>query len=176
MGVVLIFAAVALGGYAMYIHLHQTQSAAATDTGVSPLAASDVIDSSGGSSEPDYSPQSDTGIDGFMQAIAVAEGSLAAHPDWNNPGDLTRNLGFPDNGPQNSEGVLAFPDLNTGWGALRAELELIASGQSQVYSPSDTILQMGYKWAGAADGSTWANNVARELGVPVDTQIGGLLT
>lgn len=120
-------------------------------------------------------PQGSTGIDALMQAIATAEGSLEAHPDWNNPGDLTRDFGFNSLGPQNSDGVLAFATLNDGWGALRAQLELIASGGSRVYSTSDTILSMGHKWAGISQGTAWASNVAAALGVDPSTPIGEFL-
>lgn len=120
-------------------------------------------------------PQGSSGIDGLMQAIATAEGSLEAHPDWNNPGDLTRDFGFSSLGPQNSDGVLAFATLEDGWGALRAQLNLIATGGSRVYSTSDSILDMGFKWAGASQGSAWAANVAAVLGVDPATPIGDFL-
>lgn len=120
-------------------------------------------------------PQGSSGIDGLMQAIATAEGSLEAHPDWNNPGDLTRDFGFQSLGPQNSDGVLAFATLEDGWGALRAQLKLIASGGSHVYSAGDSILDMGFKWAGSSQGSAWAANVAAALGVDPSTPIGDFL-
>lgn len=120
-------------------------------------------------------PNGSGGIDQLMQAIATAEGSLEAHPDWNNPGDLTASFGFSNSGPQNSDGVLAFADVASGWGALRAQLELIASGRSRVYTASDSVLDMGYKWAGVSQGSAWASNVAAALGVDPSTPIGDFL-
>lgn len=115
------------------------------------------------------------GIDALMQAIATAEGSLEAHPTWNNPGDLTKSFGFANSGPQNSDGVLAFNSLEDGWGALRKQLELIASGGSGVYSTGDSILDMGYKWAGSSQGTAWASNVAAALGVDPSSSIGDFL-
>lgn len=116
-----------------------------------------------------------TGLDQLMSAIATAEGSLEAHPDWNNPGDLTKSFGFSNSGPQNSDGVLAFNTLADGWGALRAQLQLIADGGSHVYAASDSILDMGYKWAGESQGGAWASNVAAALGVDPSTPIGDFL-
>ncbi len=130
----------------------------------------------GGTLMGSNAPQAGTaGIDALMSAIATAEGSLEAHPDWNNPGDLTRSFGFANSGPQNSDGVLAFATLDDGWGALRAQLQLIADGGSQVYSASDSILEMGFKWAGQSQGSAWAANVAAALGVDPSTPIGDFL-
>jgi len=129
----------------------------------------------GGTVSGSNAPQGSNGIDGLMQAIATAEGSLEAHPEWNNPGDLTRSFGFPNSGPQNADGVLAFDSIDDGWGALRAQLDDIASGGSHVYSTSDTILSMGHKWAGISQGTAWASNVAAVLGVDPSTPIGDFL-
>lgn len=120
-------------------------------------------------------PQGSTGIDALMQAIATAEGSLEAHPEWNNPGDLTRSFGFANSGPQNADGVLAFDTLDDGWGALRAQLQYIADGNSKDYTGTESILEMGYTWAGQSQGSAWASNVAEVLGVDPSTSIGDFL-
>jgi hypothetical protein len=121
-------------------------------------------------------PGATTGVDGLMNAIAAAEGSLEAHPDWNNPGDLTDSFGFSSLGPQNADGVLAFQTLADGWGALRAQIELIARGASHVYTEQMSLLEMGLHWATASGGEAWANNVAAYLGVdPEGTTIGQVL-
>jgi len=113
-----------------------------------------------------------SGIDALMLAIAQAEGSP---PAWNNPGDLTASFGFANSGPQNADGVLAFSTIEGGWGALRAQLNLAAAGLSRVYNASMSILEMGMKYAGVSQGSTWAANVAAALGVDPSTPIGSFL-
>lgn len=113
-----------------------------------------------------------TGIDALMLAIARAEGSP---PAWNNPGDLTASFGFSNSGPQNADGVLGFATVEDGWGALRAQLNLAKAGLSRVYSASMSILDMGMKYAGVSQGSTWAANVAAALGVDTSTPIGSFL-
>lgn len=133
------------------------------------------VQSAFGVSMGSNAPQGSSGIDGLMQAIATAEGSLEAHPGWNNPGDLTKSFGFANSGPQNADGVLAFDSIKDGWGALRAQLDLIASGGSHVYSTGDSILEMGHKWAGVSQGTAWASNVAAVLGVDPATPIGDFL-
>jgi hypothetical protein len=121
-------------------------------------------------------PGATTGVDGLMNAIAAAEGSLEAHPEWNNPGDLTDSFGFANSGPQNADGVLAFATIDDGWGALRAQINLIARGTSRVYTTSMSLLEMGLHWATASGGEAWANNVAAYLGAdPEGTTIGQVL-
>lgn len=108
-------------------------------------------------------------IGAFALAIAFAEGSPAA---WNNPGDLTKSFGFPNEGPQNKDGVLKFATAADGWNALYAQLQLIASGKSR-YCLCTTLCAFGQGYAGDCN---WANNVASQLpGVSSDTTLGEIL-
>lgn len=130
-----------------------------------------ATDAEGNPLEPDYTPGDDP-IGLFMKAVAIAEGSDTA---WNNPGDLTTSFGFPVVGRANSAGVLMFDTMNHGWGALRAQLELIAGGGSHVYTPSMSIADMAVKYTGGDQANSWASNVAETLGVDPSTSIGDLL-
>jgi hypothetical protein len=100
------------------------------------------------------------------EAIAKAEGSP---PEWNNPGDLTYADGYPNRGPQNADGVLAFVNLSDGWNALYHQVELMLTGKSHVYAPTDTLEEVGRKYSNGDP--NWAINVAEELGVPVTTTL-----
>lgn len=122
--------------------------------------------------EPNYSPSDVDPVGLLMLAIAGAEGS---NPEWNNPGDLTEDFGFPTTGTANSSGVLIFDTLNHGWGALRAQIGLIQSGQSSEYSSSDTISSMAQTYTGGENSDSWAQSVAQSLGVSPDTTLGEIL-
>jgi|SRR5579872_1924775 len=99
----------------------------------------------------------------IAQAIAQAEGfyvSGALPQRQNNPGDLS-----------NASGIMTFSDMAAGWRALYGQINLMISGGSHVYSPTDTITQISQKWTtdvppGAQ--ANWAANVARSLGLTPD--------
>ena len=123
------------------------------------------------------------GMKKFAQAISKAEGFglPGAIPTLaNNPGDL-KIPGW--TGESLGTGVSVFqsdtidnpvaPD--GGWARLFHQLSLIMTGDSQVYSPDDTISEMADKWT-TTNPEDWANNVANFLGVSTDTPIGELLT
>ena len=95
-------------------------------------------------------------------AIASAEGYgiPGAIPTLaNNPGDLV--LGNQGNGTLGN-GITVFSTPQAGFNALNNQINLITSGQSSVYSPSETIAQIGNTWSGGDP--NWANNVAAGLG------------
>jgi hypothetical protein len=102
----------------------------------------------------------------FAKAISVAEGSK---PEWNNPGDLTSHFGFPVTGTANSEGVLIFQNAEDGQEALYRQVSLMLTGKSKVYKLTDTLEQVGLKYAGG-DGN-WAKNVGAYLGIPLTTTL-----
>lgn len=106
----------------------------------------------------------------FSRAISVAEGS---NPEWNNPGDLTFADGYPTCGFANSEHVLKFVNKDDGWAALYHQVWLMLTGKSKVYRLTDTIQEVGVKYA--HDQGEWANNVAKELGVSITTTLGEII-
>jgi hypothetical protein len=113
----------------------------------------------------------------FAIAIEFAEGSLRAHPDWNNPGDLTYSFGLSNRGPQNKAGVLAFNSIEDGWHALFHQCWIMLSGRSKEYSLSDTLDFAGRKYSGGDP--NWVKNVASALGVSAMTtlrQLAGITT
>lgn len=115
-------------------------------------------------------------IPDIANAIGTAEGYgiPGAVPTLaNNPGDLA--LGDLGNGTMGN-GITIFPTGQAGANALQNQLQLIASGQSSVYSPNDTLAQIGQKYAGGGTGSTnWTTNVASALGVSADSTFSSLL-
>lgn len=112
-------------------------------------------------------------IDRVANAIAIAEGFYVPQSvpsRANNPGDL--KLGGDTLG---ATGITVFSSSDEGWIALYSQLEKIRDGQSQYYKPWMTISQVGNTYAGNAGGVAWASNVARSLGVDVQTTIGAVL-
>ena len=119
-------------------------------------------------------PAPSTKVQNVAQAIARAEGfyipgSLGARS--NNPGNL-KVSGY----PTQPGGITIFPSADAGWSALYRQLEIIRTGQSAYYSLSTTLRQMGQRWTATAhEQFAWASNVARTLGVSVDTQLAQVL-
>lgn len=108
----------------------------------------------------------------LANAIKKAEGSNVT---WNNPGDLTYAFGYPVNvEPANAEGVLKFVYPEDGWTALCHECDLMLNGRSKVYELSDTLAQVGQKYAHGDP--NWGKNVAEFLGVPETTTLLELAT
>lgn len=102
----------------------------------------------------------------IAHAIARAEGANVpgSNPDrLNNPGDLSdgaAEFGFE---PHSGSNVTHFPTKTTGWQWLYNKLSRIQAGQSAVYFPGMTWIQLAQKWAG--DWSNWVANVSNYLGV-----------
>ena len=99
-------------------------------------------------------------------AIASAEGANIAgsNPDrLNNPGDISD--GFKTYGGETHSGsnVTKFPNKETGWQWLYNKVQNIQNGNSTVYSPDMTWIQIAQKWAG--DWTSWVTNVSAFLGV-----------
>src|SRR5581483_9611596 len=107
----------------------------------------------------------------ICHAIALAEGADLAGsiPDrLNNPGDISD--GRHEFGAEDHDGsdVTCFPTKLTGWTWLYNKVQAIVSGQSEVYSPGMSWMQLAQKWAG--DWAPWVAKVCEYLGVsPSDT-------
>lgn len=109
-------------------------------------------------------------------AIANAEGygiSGAIPTTANNPGDLV--LGDQGYGTLGN-GITVFPTPQAGATALDNQVGLMASGQSANYSPNESISQIGQTYAGTGtQGTNWAQNFAKYLGVSPTSTLGQLL-
>lgn len=71
-----------------------------------------------------------------------------------------------------------FPSYEVGLEALKLLLKNAATGKSSLYKPSDTLVQFFSRYAPANDGNNphvYALEVAKKLGVPVDTPISKLI-
>lgn len=121
---------------------------------------------------PDIPDPGDTGVDEtkvqqFARAIATAEGyglAGAIPTTHNNPGDLER-LGE----------KIQYPDAQTGWAALYAQVRRIFTGHSLYYGPTMTIQQIANKYVAGGqqtpDAEAWAANVATLLGLTPDNTV-----
>lgn len=102
-------------------------------------------------------------VQGSIPARACNPGNLKT-PSWTAPGEIE--------GATLGEGIACFQSVDAGWNALYRQLYLIVNGGSNVYSLDDTIATMAVKWTGnATEGSAWGNNVARTLGVDINTPL-----
>jgi hypothetical protein len=111
-------------------------------------------------------------IDAVAEAIARAEGYYArgGHDGrsllfrLNNPGGLKKPALNAEALPTwEDTGLVCFPTTEMGWAALRHQVRLMLTGRSRIYNPSDTLLNVGVKYA---DGDiNWGSNVAGHLGV-----------
>jgi hypothetical protein len=104
----------------------------------------------------------------IAEAFAKAEGfgTPGALPTRaHNPGDL--ELGDIGNGVINSKTV--FASDQDGWNALYKQVQLMLSGGSAYYSPSDSWRSVANTWTGADNANAWANIVAQHLGVNPDS-------
>jgi len=103
----------------------------------------------------------DGGVEALFAAIQVAEGS---NPSYNNPLDL-KIPGW--SGPTFGAGICVFSTPQEGINRGKHQLQLIATGQSNVYDYLDTIRTMAAKWT-ATNQSAWASTVALQLGAQLD--------
>lgn len=151
---------IALGGLAAWAFRAQT-TAQQLDDG-------DTIDNN---MFTQYAP----GVVAFAKAVSRAEGFgvPGATPTLaHNPGDLKRgDLGW---GTMGAESLTKYPDDNAGWDALYRQWQLVADGQSHVYTRSMSILDAAKHYA-PEDPINWSANVAAFLGVTPDTSLDSLL-
>jgi hypothetical protein len=111
----------------------------------------------------------------MAQAIAKAEGFGPPNnlpTRINNPGDL--ELGDQGNGVDQEKTI--FKTEQDGWDALEGQVRWMLTGNSHVYSLTDTILQVAERYTGYDDADAWASIVARELGITISTTLAGYLT
>lgn len=108
----------------------------------------------------------------LMQAIAQAEGFNVAGSipqRANNPGDLeVGDIGYGTLG----QGITVFGSVDDGWAALANQINMIVTGQSSYYSPTESLAQVGATYSGGDP--NWANNVSSILGVSVNTPFASL--
>lgn len=125
-------------------------------------------------------------IDKFCKAIQTHEGYFtpcAQYPKGsrsyknNNPGNL-KYAGQTGSTGKDSGGFAIFPDYETGFKALKRQVEIGCLGKSKVYFPTDTILQFFEKFAPYSDNNDprrYASFVAQEVGVLPTTKLKELL-
>lgn len=110
-------------------------------------------------------------VNRLADGIAFAEGfyvSGSRPRRNNNPGDLTKTLGFPSSG---FDGMyVIFQTLDIGWQALRKQVSMMLDGSSSIYNPNMTVWEMAQRYT-TTDQVAWANNVAAKLGVDIHTKI-----
>jgi hypothetical protein len=113
-------------------------------------------------------------VDRIASAIAYAEGfyvSGSRAQRNNNPGNLTKDFGFPVTA---WDGMFAvFATVNDGWEALKAQVRMMLDGTSAFYGPDMTIFEVAVTYT-TTDQEAWASNVAARLGVTTDTPIGSV--
>lgn len=108
----------------------------------------------------------------IAQAIAFAEGFYVSgsRPARNhNPGDMTQDLigkSIGTDGP-----FVVYSTDDDGWSNLYAQIEKWLQGNSSHATSESTISEISSFYT-TTDQTAWATNVANQLGVSVDTQIG----
>ncbi len=133
-----------------------------------------ISDASRGTALP-YYPRK---INDLATAIARAEGFYVpgSIPQVaKNPGNL-KSPGWTYAGEREGQtlgtGIVVFQTADAGWAALKRQLMLIVSGESNVYSLAMTFQQMGTAWTGnAVEGNVWSSNVALAFGVNPNTTL-----
>lgn len=116
----------------------------------------------------------------FAKAIAKAEGfgmPGTIPTDANNPGDLTDDgdigLGFYESEGIGATEITRYATEADGWAALERKVLKMLSGRSEVYHLTDTIFQVGMKYAKSAN---WGVNVAADLGVSPQTTLAEIVS
>lgn len=110
-------------------------------------------------------------VDRIAEAIAHAEGFFVngSRPQRNNnPGNLTDSFGYQTVGYDGSFPI--FVNVAAGWAALKDQIRKMLDGTSRYYSPDMTIAEIANVYT-ATEKDAWAANVARELGVSINTPL-----
>ncbi len=113
-------------------------------------------------------------IKAVAEAIARAEGFYVAGSipaRANNPGDL--KIGDRGNGV--IEGKTVFATAQDGWNALYRQLDLIRTGKSRNFKPTDTWREVARTWVGPVGFEDWLGNVTQRLGATPLDNVGGFL-
>ena len=107
----------------------------------------------------------------IAKAIAHAEGfgiSGALPTRTHNPGDL--KAGDVGNGQTNGKTI--FASDTDGWNALYKQIDLMISGKSNYYQPSDSWRRIAQIWTGdPSDYVNWMSTVTDDLGVDPDSTL-----
>lgn len=110
-------------------------------------------------------------VNKFARAIANAEGFFlkGSRPQRNhNPGDLTRDTTGKSVGMD--EGYVRYANDVDGWEALYKQVRLMFTGASSYYNRTMTILEVAKLYT-STEQPEWAGNVAKYLGVTIDTKL-----
>lgn len=110
-------------------------------------------------------------VKAIAQAFAHAEG-FGEDPNnlptrTHNPGDL--KLGDIGNGTQGGKTV--FASDSDGWAALYKQINLMISGESAYYKPTDTWRRIAQTYVGTSDYVNWLNTVTDDLSVDPDSTL-----
>jgi hypothetical protein len=113
-------------------------------------------------------------LDDFAHAVASAEGFGVRHTiptRFHNPGDIRSRAGHHYAGQVglDKHGYVIFKSDAQGFEALKAQLQLMASGQSQHYGSDITISRMAKVYSGGS--RAWAKIVSKQLGVLASTTL-----
>lgn len=106
----------------------------------------------------------------IAEAIAFAEGYYVAGSvpsRLNNPGDLTVDITGRAIGQQGIYQV--YSSAQDGWEALYTQVRLMFAG-SHIYNPLMTIAEIASHYT-TTQQAEWAANVARRLGVSINTRL-----
>ena len=90
----------------------------------------------------------------------------------NNPGNL-KNVGQLNVVGTDNQGHAIFPTFQDGWNALIKQVTLMF-GQSSLYNPDMSLYQIFNRYA-EANGNSYAQFVARRLGVTPETRLRELI-
>jgi len=110
-------------------------------------------------------------VERIARAIATAEGFFVqgSRPQRNNnPGNLTATFGYQTMGTDGPFPI--FATEAAGWAALKDQIRMMLDGSSAHYQPTMSILEIARTYT-ATEQDAWANNVANELGVSINTPL-----
>lgn len=111
----------------------------------------------------------------LANAIAKAEGFFAAVVNGvenlpqrcHNPGNLENG----DVGQGTDQGKTIYTSDQQGWQALEFQIDLMASGQSHEYKPTDTFQAIAMRWTGNDNPEAWLKIVTQALAVSPSTTL-----
>jgi len=114
-------------------------------------------------------------IERMAKAIQRFEGWFPGSRSYrnNNPGNL-KGGAWPGIIGQDKDGFLVFDSFESGWNALKKQLEMAFTGASAVYNPSMTLFEFFSRYAPSSDlnePARYAAFVAKELDVTPDTKL-----
>lgn len=140
-----------------------------------PLTRAKLAEALKKNSEPVVSSK----LDAWALAIQSFEGYFPGSRAYrnNNPGNI-RFVGQKEATGKDDKGFCIFPDYKTGFEALKSLLRRAAEGKSTYYNKEGDLFAWASVYAPASDNNapkTYAEFVAKKIGVPVSTPIKNLL-